>query len=63
LKAFFDRETIEKVLGSNIGYMRAWVRIVKAVRKRELQKEDTTGGVRQMRALMYRFLNRGTEVN
>jgi hypothetical protein len=40
LKPYFTPEETSNVLAGNLGYMRAWIRIVQAIRKRELQKED-----------------------
>jgi hypothetical protein len=53
LNKLFEAKEIEKVKSNNSGYMRAWIRLVQAIRKREHKREDETGGVRQMRTLMY----------
>jgi hypothetical protein len=58
LEPVFNESELQKARGSNLIYSQAWLRQARSIRAREIRREEQSGSTRQMRATLYRFLQR-----
>jgi hypothetical protein len=57
LETLFSEREQERLTGQNLGYIRSWLRNVKARRRRHEQQTAEDGDIVSMREIMQRFLH------